>query len=353
MATKELVFKLKFVDENGAIVEKTAESINDINKSISDLRNELENTELGSEAWNELAEDLGKAENAMEKVGEATASARQGQKSFSDQLSSMPGPLGGVIQSAKALNKAFLTLVANPIGAVIAAVVVALTTLYKAFTSTKAGGELVERVMAGLSATIDVLRDRVLKIGGALVKFFTGDFKGAFEEAKGAFTGLGDEIASEFQQAMAIKKELQEVADATRELSKERARQNQEIAKAKLVINDETKSYEERQKALEEVRQAEIALAKQEEILAQRRYDAIVAQNALSDSSKEDLEAEAQAYIQLQQAQQQMHHQISTAQQQPVQQPAPQQPLAEPEIEEEVDEKELATSLKSWIESSG
>ena len=304
MAQKELVFKLKFVDENGAIVEKTAQSIQDINKSIKDLKNELDNTELGSEAWNDLASDLGKAENAMEKVGETTKKAKEGQKSFGDSMSSLPGPIGGVIKGAQAMNAALMKLVLNPIGAVIAAVVLGLTALYKAFTSTKAGGEAMEQVMAGISAVIDVLRDRVLKVGSAIVKFFSGDFSGALEDAKGAVSGFGAEIAAEFQEAARLKKELQSIEDATRELTKERALQNAEIAKAKLVINDETKSYEERQAALEQVRQAEIALSKQEEILASRRYEAIKAQNALSDSSKEALDEEAAAYVALQNAQQ-------------------------------------------------
>lgn len=304
MAQKELVFKLKFVDENGAVVEKTAESIKDINKSISDLKDELENTELGSEAWNELAEDLGKAENALEKTTEAINDTKTAQKGLGDQLTSAPGIVGKVSQSVKGLGQTFKALLANPVVAVLAAIVGALTLLFKAFTSTKAGGEAFDRVMAGIGAALDVLRDRVLKVGGAIVKFFSGDFKGAAEDMRGAFSGIGEEIASEFQQAMEIKKELQAITDATRELNKERARQNAEIAKAKLVINDETKSYEERQQALEEVRQAEISLAKQEEILAQRRYEAIKAQNALSDSSKEALDEEAAAYVALQTAQQ-------------------------------------------------
>jgi len=304
MAQKELVFKLKFVDENGAIVEKTAASIKDINKSITDLKNELENTELGSEAWNDLANDLGKAENALGKVGDAQKKAKESTMSFSDSLSAIPGPIGGVIQGAKALNASLMKLVANPIGAVIAAIVLALTALYKAFASTKAGAEKLDQIFAGISAAMDVLRDRVLKVGSALVKFFSGDFTGALEDVKGAVSGIGDEIATEFQQAMALKAELQSITDATRELNKERARQNKEIATAKLVINDETKSYAERQAALEQVRQAEIALAKQEEILALRRYEAIKAQNALSDSSKEALDEEANAYIALQAAQQ-------------------------------------------------
>ena len=304
MSSKELVFKLKFVDENGAIVEKTAQSINDINKSITDLKNELDNTDLGSEAWNELAEDLGKAENALEKTTEAINDTKNAQKGLGDQLTSAPGIVGKVSQSVKGLGQTFKALLANPVVAVLAAIVGALTLLFKAFTSTKAGGEAFDRVMAGIGAALDVLRDRVLKVGGAIVKFFSGDFKGAAEDMRGAFSGIGEEIASEFNEAMRIKKELQAITDATRELNKERARQNAEIAKAKLVINDETKSYEERQKALEDVRQAEISLAKQEEILAQRRYEAIKAQNALSDSSKEALDEEAAAYIALQTAQQ-------------------------------------------------
>jgi hypothetical protein len=303
MANKELVFKLKFVDENGAIVQKTAQNITDINKSIKDLKSELENTELGSEQWNTLASDLGEAENALGKVNTATQKAKESQQTLGETLTNLPGPIGQTIKGAQALNASLMKLVLNPIGAIIAAIVLGLTALYKAFTSTKAGGEAVERVMAGLSAVMDVLRDRVLKVGGALVKFFSGDFAGAADDIRGAFSGIGEEIRGEFEEAARLKGELQSITDAERELTKSRAEQNKEIAKAKLVINDETKSYAERQAALEEVRKAEIALSKQEEVLAQRKYDAIKAQNALSDSSKEALDAEAAAFAALQQAQ--------------------------------------------------
>jgi chemotaxis protein histidine kinase CheA len=192
---------------------------------------------------------------------------------------------------------------ANPIIAVIAALVAALTGLYKAFTSTKAGAELVEQVMDGVSAALDVLRDRVLQLGGGLAKLFSGDIKGGLSDLKGAFTGIGDEIEREATAAANLRKELQLVADAERELNKNRALQNRLIADAKLRINDENLSYQDRLKALEEVRKAEIKLSKDEEALAKRKYEAIVAQNALSDSSKEALDAEAAAFITLQNAQ--------------------------------------------------
>jgi chemotaxis protein histidine kinase CheA len=213
------------------------------------------------------------------------------------------GPVGQAVQGVQGLGTAFKALMANPIIAVITALVAALTGLYKAFTSTKAGAELVEQVMDGLSAALDVLRDRVLQLGGGLAKLFSGDIKGGLADLKSAFTGIGDEIEREAKEAANLRKELQLVADAERELNKNRALQNRLIADAKLRINDENLSYQDRLKALEEVRKAEIKLSKDEEALAKRKYEAIVAQNALSDSSKEALDAEAAAFITLQNAQ--------------------------------------------------
>lgn len=296
MAEKVIAYKVTIINEAGETAKVLASDFSTLKKSVSDLEKELENTDFGSEQFENLQKELANSKGALEKAQEST-------KSLSERFSSIPGPIGGAIQSVQGLSKAFLALIANPVGAVITAIVLAVTTLYKAFTSTKAGGEQLEQVMAGLSAVFDVLRDRVLKVGGALVKFFSGDFAGAAQDVKDSFSGIGDEIVSEFQQAANLKKELQAIDDAQRNLNNTRAEQNKLIAEAKLKINDENLSYAERQKALEEVRVAEVGLAKQEEELARRRYEAIKAQNALSDSSKEALDQEAQAYQALQQAQ--------------------------------------------------
>jgi chemotaxis protein histidine kinase CheA len=245
-------------------------------------------------------------DNLNQKVKETGETAEKSQGKFGalgNKLAGIKGPVGQAVQGVKGLGMAFKALMANPIIAVIAALVAALTGLYKAFTSTKAGAELVERVMDGVSAALDVLRDRVLQLGGGLAKLFSGDIKGGLADLKGAFTGIGDEIEREATTAANLRKELQLVADAERELNKNRALQNRLIADAKLRINDENLSYQDRLKALEEVRKAEIKLSKDEEALAKRKYEAIVAQNALSDSSKEALDAEAAAFITLQNAQ--------------------------------------------------
>jgi chemotaxis protein histidine kinase CheA len=245
-------------------------------------------------------------DNLNQKVKESGDTAEKSQSKFGElgnKLAGIKGPVGQAVQGVQGLGTAFKALMANPIIAVITALVAALTGLYKAFTSTKAGAELVEQVMDGLSAALDVLRDRVLQLGGGLAKLFSGDIKGGLADLKSAFTGIGDEIEREAKEAANLRKELQLVADAERELNKNRALQNRLIADAKLRINDENLSYQDRLKALEEVRKAEIKLSKDEEALAKRKYEAIVAQNALSDSSKEALDAEAAAFITLQNAQ--------------------------------------------------
>ena len=290
---KELVFKLKVVNESGDVVENAAKSFEDIEKSVKSLQDELQKTDFGSDKFKQLSTELQKAEGAMEKAQNST-------KSFGDKLTSIPGPIGQVAQGVKGLGTAFKALIANPVGLILAAIAAALTLLYKAFTSTKAGAEKFEQVMAGISAVIDVVRDRVLKAAGAIAKFFSGDFKGAFEDAKATVSGFGAEVAAEFQAASNATKQLQKIEDQTRSLNVERAKQNALIAEAKQQINDENLSYAQREAALEKVRQQEIALAKQEQKLAEERYKALKALADLSDSSKEQLNelaaAEAEMY---------------------------------------------------------
>lgn len=288
MADKVITYKIKVVNESGDVVEQTANNMKSLTESVSSLEKELETAEFGSDKFNQLTKALKDNKGALDQAKNSTMS-------LGEKFSSIPGPIGQVAQGVKGLGTAFKALIANPVGLVIAAIALALTTLYKAFTSTKAGAEKMERVMAAVSAAMDVLRDRVVKVGGAIVKFFSGDFSGAFADAKASVSGIGDEIVGEMNKAAAATKKLQEVEDRTRNLNVERAKQNALISEAKGKINDENLSYEERQKALEEVRKAEVSLAKQEQKLAEDRYKALKALADLSDSNKETLDELAQA----------------------------------------------------------
>ena len=272
------------------------------------------------------------------------------------KLGAIKGPVGTAIQSVQGFGKALLVLAANPIVLTITAIVGAVTALYKAFASTKEGGEKVSQVMAGLGAIMDVLRDVLDKVreklisvfsdpqkaisdfadliktnitnrfegllelipqlGKAISLLFSGEFSKAgkvatnavakvalgVEDVTGKLSNMADGIKDvineafrEAQLAANIEKRLQKIADAERNLGVERAKQNKELASARLMMEDENATLDERIKALQKVGKAEEDLAAKELKLAQQKANAIKERNALSDSSKEQLQEEADA----------------------------------------------------------
>lgn len=239
-----------------------------------------------------------KVDNLVESTEDSTQAQQKATKSTKAQqeaLGELSPALSNTVQGIQATGKALWALVANPIVATIALIVGGLYLLFKAFASTNDGADKLDQVMAGISATIDIVRDRILKVGEAIVKFLTGDFKGAMEVGKQAVSGFGAEVAAEFEKAANATKALQEVEDAMRELGVSRAKLNRDLAESKEIITDETASYAEKKKAIDEVKKAEALQTEQELSNARKKLKSIQELNALSDTSDEDLQKEADA----------------------------------------------------------
>jgi len=88
-----------------------------------------------------------------------TGTNTSGLSGFTNGMTSLSPAIGNVTKSGQGLLKTMWAIVANPIGAIIVAIVAAITLLYKSFASTKAGADQLEQVFAGLGAVIDVIRD--------------------------------------------------------------------------------------------------------------------------------------------------------------------------------------------------
>lgn len=236
----------------------------------------------------DVKKELGETSTQAKKTGDDVSGAGGHFGALKEKLSGIPGPVGQATQGVTGLGTAFKALMANPIVLLITAIVGALTLLYKAFTSTDAGAEKVEQVFAGLKATIDVLRDRFLKLASAITSFLKGEWGDAWKQAKEAYAGLGDEIANEFRKAADATAILQEIEDVTRDLSVSRAKLNKDLAKTKEIITDENASYADKKKAIDEVRKAEGEQTAQELANAERKLKAMQDLAALSDTSDED-----------------------------------------------------------------
>ena len=224
-----------------------------------------------------------------------TGTNTSGLSGFTNGMTSLSPAIGNVTKSGQGLLKTMWAIVANPIGAIIVAIVAAITLLYKSFASTKAGADQLEQVFAGLGAVIDVIRDRILKVGNAILKFFQGDFKGAVKEGKEAISGIGAEMEKEFKQAANATKSLQKVEDAFNRLSVSRAKVNRDLAISKELLTDENASYAQKKKALEQIKITEGKQTEQELLNAKRKVAAIKLLNSLSDTSREDKKKEQDA----------------------------------------------------------
>jgi hypothetical protein len=267
--------------------------------NVEDLKKEFKAAAAGSDEQLAALKKLQAAEKELTKAqNELNVAQEKGGGAFSKikgSLNEIPGAAGNAGKGITALSGTLKALLANPVVLVITAIVGALTVLYKAFTSTADGADKMEQVMAGVGAVIDVIRDRILKIAGAIAKFFSGDFKGALSDARAAVSGIGDEIAEEFQKAADATKKLQEVEDAMRDLGVSRAKLNRDLAETKEIITDESASLEDKRKAIERVRKAEGEQTAQELENAKKKLQAIKDRNALSDVSDERAQEEADA----------------------------------------------------------
>ena len=207
---------------------------------------------------------------------------------------------GNIIKGAKTLFRAIATgVAATGIGALL----VAFTSLAAFFTKTKKGAELLEKAFAGVGAAVGVVVDRVAKFGGAIVKLFEGDTEGALKDVKGAFVGIGDEIAEDTKRAIELKNAFQELRDSQRDLNVETAQQRTEIEKLKLIAEDTTKSTAVRLKAAQDAFDKENALLKRRIANAQKalriQQEEMATRKIDGKNLAEDLDKEAELKIAL------------------------------------------------------
>jgi hypothetical protein len=284
---------------------------------------------------------------------ESTASKTSG---IGEKLAGIKGPVGQAVQAVQGFGKSLLVLAANPVVLTITAITAALGLLYKAFTSTDEGGEKVDQLMAGLNAVMNVFRDVLVKVANILIGIFQdpqkalSDFAGMLKENiinrfegllellpqlgkaigllfSGEFSEAGkvatnavakvalgvedmtgkldaagkaigkvmDEAQREAAIAANIERQFAKIADAERALGVQRAKQNKELAAARLMMEDENATLDERINALQQVGKAEDELLTKEMGIAKQKLALINQRNALSDISDEMAQEAADA----------------------------------------------------------
>ena len=203
------------------------------------------------------------------------------------------------VSAGKTAKVMFGSIKAGIMSTGIGVLLIAFGSLVTFLTKTKKGAELLEVAFAGIGAAVSVIVDRVSKFGGAIVKLFKGNVKGALTDVKGAFTGIGEEIAKDTKKAIALKQAFIALRDSERDLNVETAQRRAQIEALKLVAEDVTKSEAERLAAAEKAFQIENDLLDKRVANAEEALTLQQEQMALGENTQEDLDKEAELLINL------------------------------------------------------
>jgi len=243
-------------------VSAGAKQMSDLNKIISEQKKIWKDAELGSKEYVDAQKKIAEAQEKYNQIAKETASNTDKQKeSFSvlkSKVSEMVPQLKAVEGGVSSFGAQLKLLAANPVILALTAIVALLGFLYEAFASTVEGGKKLEQVFNGVKAAVQVVTDRVFTLGNAIIKFFSGDFKGAANDAKAAVSGIGDEITNVFNETQKITKRLQEIRKAEREDRVDKSEREKRLALLREQLNDESVSIQQRKKIAKELRDDQI-----------------------------------------------------------------------------------------------
>ena len=291
--------------------------------------------------------------NVKSNVGAVGQEAKDAAGDFQIMGTSV-GAVGAKIKSMAAIAKASFLTIGGAIKATgVGALLLAITALTSYFKNTQRGAEMLEKGMAGLGAAMDVVTDLFSSAGETIVGAFKDPkqavkdlwealkknllnriegmidgFKGLGKVIKSALnfdwdgvnegakefnsslvqvaTGMdevqrkdfvdglkaiGTEMNEDVKAAMALKGKLQDIRREQMQFTKEQAQNRQDVAKARLLAMDESKTQEERLEAINSVMEDELKMTANIIEMQKKKIAAKKEENSLGESMIEDVEA--------------------------------------------------------------
>lgn len=293
MAEKEILFKI-----NG---KPAADTIKGIQEQIKALDEQIATSSITDPNFDNLINESKKAKESLQTLqnegvkGVKPEGITGSLKGFVGQLEKIPGPVGGAIQGVVGLTRASLAFIATPIGAIVAAIVVVFQAFQKAVASSEKAQFALNKIMGAFTGIIGP----VVKFLGEFVAVMLEGVVGAIDAVVSGLAALGIDFAENAKAGMELADSLNAIEEAEGDLEVARAQQNKSLAEARDLLTDTNAKYEDRRKALDEIKTSEEALAAKEVELAKKRVAAAEETIRLYGESKENLDALDAATIKL------------------------------------------------------
>jgi hypothetical protein len=239
--------------------------------------------------------EVDQAESSFSKFTNKAKQAASGLTSklsdMSDKFGELPGSLGRTASAFTGVGKSMMALVANPLGAILAALVGIFAGLRAALTKSEEGMDALARVTSIFGAILNPIIQAVSGFATLLVDGLANGLE--------LVAGLFGTAATEGRKLADMQDELE---DRELALNEARAKGNKELAQARELLSDSNASLADRQKALEQVRKSETDLAAKELKFAQDRLAAARLDQKLNGQTEESKKAISDAVVATQNA---------------------------------------------------
>jgi len=239
---------------------------------------------------NKLKSSLASVTNEQSKLSNAMSGSKESEfiNNLGDKIGKLNPAFGSAVKGANGLILKMWEMVANPVGAILAGIVITAKFLYEAFQDSIAGGKELKAAFAALSAVGATVKSAVFELGRALInvttaayKFITLDFKGASEdfkkagqEAANAQNHLGDAVDGTTAKVIQSLTKRQQANDKAAKLQAvTQANTDKLLVKSKEILTDELSTFAQKKKALAEVTAAENKSAKEKLRIAQENLN--------------------------------------------------------------------------------
>lgn len=304
--------------------------------SLRSLRAELSNLTSEYDAMSEAERKSARGEELKNKINEVTDALKGGEEetqryyrnvgnyeeAIKNAVSSNIPFIGTLIQTqdemgsvkagvvaagaaVKNFSKTLLSLLANPIVAILTAISVVIMAVAKGIKSSEENTSRWNVVLAPLKMALDAV-GKVLQIvasgilsvveaGGKMMSWITKQLEKL--PVLGKYVA---EVNKENERYIALAKEQAAIDRDTRNLQVQNAKNALQIATLKAKADDELNvSAKERMEAIREANKLEEEASKKNYELAKRRYELMVQQNAMAENTKETNDAIAQAEVEM------------------------------------------------------
>lgn len=177
--------------------------------------------------------------------------------------------LEGGTNQMKQLTIQSLKFLATPIGAIIAAVVLAMAALTQYFTATEEGGDKLAKALKILQAVFEVIQDRIIRVGKALFALITGNFSEGIDGLAHSMDGLADSMDAAIDNASELADLLDALEDAEIAYSIAVSTTTNEIKRLIIESKNAKATEKERQDALAKAEELEKTRVEQRLALTQ------------------------------------------------------------------------------------